>query len=458
MDSVQIIIIAVLALGVGFLAVFIIKSVAVPKRVEGIQKCIKQGKYQQAIKLGKMIVSKDPRNFMAHYYLGKAYLSNNKNELALMEYNEVNKTAIFDSNLPEADFRKELAALYMKFKQPGAALKEYLLLTKLDPRNADNYYNCGQIYDQQNHPDSALGFYQKAIQLNPKHSKAHAALGLVLFHAKQMQEAKHEIDLAIKMNPQTYSNYYYLGKILKGNNQYADACKAFEKAFRDPEYRQKSLLERGTCYMLGNSIDNAVADFDRAINSSKDPTTREVLFARYFLAACYEKQRKIEKAIEQWNLINKVDKNFKDVPAKLNSYADLQSNDSMKDYLTSGTDEFKSICKSTAEASFKINAQQVDYKKQGVLEYCEVIGTEKGSEDWRNVRKQLILLWFTRSTEPIEDEVVRKMLDKQKELNCTRGMLLSSSGFTRPAVVFAENRPIELINKTKLEASLSAGA
>ncbi|MCR5290745.1 MAG: tetratricopeptide repeat protein [Treponema sp.] len=451
MASFQLIIIAVLVLGIGFLAVFIIKSIAVPKRVEGIQKLIKQGKYIQAIKLGKTILAKEPHNYMAHYYMGKAYLADSRNELALMEYKIVNQTAIFDTNLPEVSFRKELASLYNKFKQPNEALKEYLLLTKQDAKNADNFYNCGLIYDQQGHPEVALGFYQKAIVLNKKHTKAHAALGLVLFHMKQMNEAKREIDLAIQLSPQTYSNYYYLGKILKGNKQYAEACKAFEKAFRDQEYRLKSILERGTCYMMGNSLDNAIADFDRAINSSKDQTVREVLFARYFLAACYEKQHKIEKSIDQWKAITAVNKNFRDVPAKLKEYEDLQANDGMKDYLTSAGAEFKDLCKQVVETGLGLSAQQIDYKN----EYCQITAIEKGSDDWRNVRKQLILIWFRRDANPMEDSTVRQLQDKMKELNCTKGVLCSSSGFTRPALKFAENRPLELIGKEKLELVLS---
>ena len=51
MEAVQIIIIAVSAVAVGFLAYFIIKSSLAPKRVEGINKLIKQGKTVAAVHL-----------------------------------------------------------------------------------------------------------------------------------------------------------------------------------------------------------------------------------------------------------------------------------------------------------------------------------------------------------------------------------------------------------------------
>ncbi|QTQ13837.1 tetratricopeptide repeat protein [Treponema parvum] len=451
MAFVQIIVLIVLAFGVGTLILFVVKSVAAPKRIEGIQKLIKQGKNVQAIKLAKSLLAKSPNDYMAHYFLGKAYLADNRTELALMEYKTVNQTAVFGEGLSELDFRKEISALYSKYNLLNEALKEYLLLTKLEPKNPENFYNAGFIYDNQGHPEVALGFYQKAISLNKRHQKAHAALGLILYNMKQLAEAKREIDLAIQINPDMASNYYYLGKILKGNKDYGAAVKAFEKSFRDPVFRQKSLIERGTCFMLADSLDNAAADFERAVNAGKNGNSRDTLYARYFLASCFEKQRKIEKAIEQWKAIFEKDKNFRDVGAKLNEYQDIQTNDSIKEYLTCNDADFFEICKKIAVSALNVSPQQVSAIKDG----CQIIATDKSSEDWRNVRKQLFMLWFNRSSATLEDNIIREALDKAKELSCSKAVIISSSGYSRPAKNFAENRPIELIDRAKLDSLMT---
>ena len=49
----------------------------------------------------------------------------------------------------------------------------------------------------------------------------------------------------------------------------------------------------------------------------------------------------------------------------------------------------------------------------------------------------------------------RKSLDEMKSLNSVKGFLFSSSGFTHTSKRFAENRPIELLEKDKLEKYLS---
>ena len=135
----QIIIIALSSLGVGILAYFVIKATVTPKRIDSINKLVKQGKTSAAIKLAKSIISKNQRDYKAHYYLGKAYLADNKPELALMEFKIVNQNALFDSDMPEIEFRKQISQLYLRFNQPEEALKEY------DPNER---FNREEIYSE----------------------------------------------------------------------------------------------------------------------------------------------------------------------------------------------------------------------------------------------------------------------------------------------------------------------
>ena len=343
----------------------------------------------------------------------------------------------------------------MKYNQQNEALKNFLLLTKLDPQNAENFYQVGRIYEDQNRYDIALGFMQKCAMLDKKHAKAHAEIGLMLYRTKQFGEAKKEIDIAIKLSPDTYSSYYYLGKILKDAKDLQGAIKAFEKAQRDPDVKQKAIIEHGSCYMIAGRTDNALVDFQRAIELDKDNSMPETLYARYFLAACYEKSRKIDKAIEQWELIYKRNKGFRDVSAKLSEYKDLQANDFLKDYLTCSNEEFPYICKNAVIKGMNLQVLSLDQKKWG----CQITGVNKSDESWMSVRKQVVFMRFYRDPEPVDESQIHESLDQMKSLNSVKAFLFSSSGFNTAAKRFAENRPVELVEKQKLEALLSkAGA
>lgn len=446
-----IIIISVMAIVVVTLIFLIVKTAVAPKRIEALPKLIKQGKTQKAIKLAKQLLQKDSKLYMANYYLGKAYIKEGKNELAILEYKHVNETALFGQHLNELEFRKEYAELLLKFNQPQEALKNYLLLTKLEPKNGENYYQAGYLYEQQNRYDLALGFMQKAVAVDKKHAKAHAEIGLMLYRTKQFSEAKKEIDLAIKLSPETYSSYYYLGKILKDAKDLQSAIKAFEKAQRDPDVKLKAIIEHGSCYMIAGRYDSAMVDFQRAIEYDKNNETQETLYARYFLAACYEKSRKIDKAIELWEEIYKRNKGFRDVSAKLSEYKDIQTNDNMKDYLTCSNEEFVIVCKNAAVNGLSLQVLTAEQKKWG----CQLTGIVKSDDSWMNVRKQVLLIRFFREPDPLDEKMIMQTIDDMKPLNSTKSYIFSSSGFSQQAKRFAENRPVELIEKQKLEAVLA---
>jgi len=451
MGFVTIILISFLAVIVIGLGIVIAKSVLSPRKLDTVPRLLKQGKTQAAIKIAKQIIAKEPKNYLAHFYLGKCYVKENRNELALIEYKTVNENALFGQGIDELPFRKEYASLLLKYNQQNEALQNFLLLTKLEPTNAENFFQVGHIYELQNRYDIALGFMQKAANIDKRHARAHAEIGLMLYRTKQFDTAKKEIDIAIKLSPETYSSYYYLGKILKDAKDLNGAIKAFEKAQRDQEVRQKAIIEHGSCFMVANRYDNAALDFQRAIDLDKNNANPETLFARYFLATCYEKSRKIDKAIEQWEQIYKKNKNFRDVSAKLTEYKDLQANDYLKDYLTCSNDEFPMICKNASEKGLNLQILSCDLQKWG----CQITGVNKGDESWMNVRKQVLLIRFYRNPEPIEDNHVRESVDLLKSMNAVKAFLFSSSGFTNTAKHFAENRPVELLEKQKLEAVLS---
>ena len=446
-----IIIIAIAAVVIISLIIIIVKTIISPKRIDAIPRLIKQGKTQNAIKIAKQLIAKDQKNYLAHYYLGKAYIKENRTELAVIEYKNVNDNALFGEGINELVFRSEYSQLLLKYNQQNEALKNFLLLTKLDPQNAENFYQVGRIYEDQNRYDLALGFMQKCAMLDKRHAKAHAEIGLMLYRTKQFNEAKKEIDMAIKLSPETYTSYYYLGKILKDAKDLQGAIKSFEKAQRDPELKQKAIIEHGSCYMIAGRIDNALVDFQHAIELDKQGTQAETLYARYFLAACYEKSRKIDKAIEQWEAIYKRNKSFRDVSAKLSEYKDLQANDYLKDYLTCSNEEFPYICKNAVIKGIGLQVLSCDQKKWG----CQITGVNKSDESWMAVRKQVVFIRFYREPEPVEEAQIHEALDEMKTLNSVKSFLFSSSGFNTAAKRYAENRPVELVEKQKLEALLS---
>lgn len=136
---------------------------------------------------------------------------------------------------------------------------------------------------------------------------------------------------------------------------------------------------------------------------------------------------------------------------KLSQYQEFRTDDKMKDYLTSGQNEFMEICKALVSQGMSLQVRDVTEIQNG----CDIIAVEGDAAKWRNVRKLPRLIRFYRKPEMIDDNLVRMLMEQMKKLNMTRAVIVTSSGFTRSAQEFADSRPVELINKDQLQELLN---
>jgi tetratricopeptide (TPR) repeat protein len=440
--------IVILGVAVGLVTFFVVRSIIRPKKIATLANLVKQKRNNQAIRAAKKIIAQEPRNPDAHYLLGLAYLGENKPELALMELKTVNQIGQFSEHTPEVPFRQKIAELYRKFNQPEEALKEYLVLLKKEPNNAQYYVQTGELFEDRSRSDKAASYYKKAIELDERNGEAYFRLGKVLAKNKKIVEAREYLERAIKLDPDNYEAYYFLGRIQKDAKDLPAALSSFQKAQKAPEYKVKALVERGGCYLSMNNTENAISELERAIKLVEDESSPEALYARYFLAAAFEKNRRIEQAIEQWEQIYKKKPGFRDVAEKLSNYQDVRSNDHVKDFMTASEDHFLKICEQITGA-LGLTIREI----KSITNGSEVLAVEPQSK-WRNARKLPRLIRFFRVTEVIDESTVRGLHEEMKQQNINRGLIVTSATFSRVAMDFAESRPIDLYDKDKLQEML----
>jgi len=104
----------------------------------------------------KKMISKEPKNVDTHFLLAKAYMQQEKPELAFMEIKTIN------------------------------------------PYESLNYYNVGVLFEERNKSSKAVNYYKKTIELDPRHAGAYLHLGIIMFNSKRMKEAKFYLDQSIK--------------------------------------------------------------------------------------------------------------------------------------------------------------------------------------------------------------------------------------------------------------------
>jgi tetratricopeptide (TPR) repeat protein len=318
------IVISILVLGFGILAFFLVKFVIAPRRAAAARNYLNRNDLLKAVRSAKAAIEKDPQDVEAHYLLGKAYLADKREELAFKEYRSASRLGIAGKDIPETEFRETLASLYAKFHEEEEALKEYILLIKQHPENPEYYFSAGKLFASRSRGDLAMQYIQKAISLNPKEARYHVELGMSHYLSRRFKEACAEFDAAIKLDPSDCQAQLYMGKSLRDSKEFAAALPYLEKATHDQEYRLRSLVETGGCYMSLKMMDKAIQELERAVNNIVKEAEPDSLYARYFLAMCYEKTKEYTKAIAQWDKIYAQKKNFRDVGEKLSQYIEYR--------------------------------------------------------------------------------------------------------------------------------------
>lgn len=417
-----------------------------PLKVSKLQSLINHGRYDAAIKAAKVMLRKSPRNVTVRFLLGKTYIAINQHKQALAELRLINKFGNFAPHLDEREFRATMASLFNSLNQPEEALKEYLLLTQLDPSNPNYNYRVGSIFRSLGKHQSALKFLYKAIELDGNHPEALFEAADVLFHMKKYGDSKRFVATSIANNSSNYKAHFLMGRLLKLEGNHLAAISYLEKAQKDPDLKADALVELGECKIHYGGKESAISTFVRALSLLKDEESMMLQHARYLLADCYEHTRDLSGALSLWEKIQASRPNFRDVTEKLAQYSELRTSDYIKDYLTCGIKDFDRL---TIELTKKMGLYVREHSR--ISGGCQVIGTSSNKK-WASAtgNRPDACVWFLRTTDMLPESVTRAMYETMKNTSCGRGIIYSCSKFSEQAIKFSEARPIELYGSNKL--------
>jgi Restriction endonuclease len=118
----------------------------------------------------------------------------------------------------------------------------------------------------------------------------------------------------------------------------------------------------------------------------------------------------------------------------------------MKDFLTATDIDFVDMCKGII-FQMGLNIMEQEVLSKDLIEFQCLDADNK----WRNMKKHPKIIMISRSSAPVEESVMRQLNDKMRNKQILKGIIITSSGFSRGALAFAKERPIELIEKNALQ-------
>jgi len=436
----------IIFVSIAFITIFALYFFSVyifPRKLDEIAAMIKKGQSKLAIRKLTDVLQKDERNTYAHYLLAEAYFSEGNQQYAVVEYRQVLKMGGFDDKVKEVSIRKKLAEIFRAGKKISEAKNEFLILTKLEPDNSENYFILGEIFYEAGVLDKALPYLKKTVTLNAKNGQAHYLMGQIAYRSNTYQEAKNSFLEAIKSEQANFKAHYFLGLVLRHLNDYEWAIKEFEIAQKSEDIKTKCFLAKGTCYVEKEQYSKAVVEFERGLKFTVRGSDTE-LNMRYFLAEAQEKMRDIHSAIANWEKISEINKKFRDVEQKLKNYEDFRQDDRIKDFMIASLSNFEFICRKIVEA-LGLAVLEVNIINDTEI---EIFAAEM--EERRNTRRVQKLIKIVRTTETMNENPLRRLHEAIKPKNAHRAVMITTGDFSQSAIEFSNTRPIELYDKARL--------
>ncbi|MGC8765528.1 MAG: tetratricopeptide repeat protein [Brevinematia bacterium] len=444
---IEIIVISGLIVGlVGLGIIYVVQNLIKPHKLDTIKSMLESGKYQDAINALNAILKNDESNPLAHLYLAEAYYLSGSYDLALVEYKQVIFTGKFSNSATERVIRRRLAEIYMKFNQLEEAQKEYIILSKIEPHNAEYLYQIGNIFYLRGMREQAISYLDKAMKSGKNSADVYFLMGKIYYEVSRPNEALAILTNCVKLDPKHSEAHYYIGLILKSMNSYGKSIQEFDitEQTKDLSLKIKAIYQKGLCKMEIGDLEGAKADFERGLKYSSEENNTTIAI-RYALGLAYEKERRLVEAVEQWEKVAQLRPNFQDVQLKLAQYEDLRVDDKLKDILTSTPTTFEIITQNLLRniGYEPLESTMIDDDN------IEIVGMEKSTK-WRNVRGGKVLVRVSRDNEDVGEDQIATLVEKLKSVHGIRAVYITTGKFTPQALRYSENRPVDLYDRQKL--------
>ncbi|RME18729.1 MAG: tetratricopeptide repeat protein [Bacteroidetes bacterium] len=205
-------------------------------------------------------------------------------------------------------------------------------------QKAQNDYNTGLNYLNNNQPQSAIQYFTQALQNLPNFEKAYYNRALAHIQLKNYTEALKDIDQAINLkpideyyftksliyfyqnkkdeqeqtllktleiNPNHAEANYYLGMLYFNYQDYDKALNYYQKAVQAKSDYAYAYNDLASTYLMKNDLDNAIKNYELAAKYAQNAA-----FIYNNLGSAYRQKKDYSKAISAYNKAIQTDENY----------------------------------------------------------------------------------------------------------------------------------------------------
>jgi len=211
---------------------------------------------------------KSPGSPRAYSNLGTALARSGENDMAARSFIRALELANPESGVDPLNIHYNLGSVYQQMGRPELAVREYRVVTELNPDDPRPYYNLGVIYQQRHEPAAAIEAYKKVLERNPSDFRTYHNLGLLYQNRRDFVLAVESYKNAIRLNPDYEKSRFNLGVIYEMGGDSESARDAYIATLKlNPDYLP-AYYNLGMIYEKEGNLDMAINVYKEAAKRS----------------------------------------------------------------------------------------------------------------------------------------------------------------------------------------------
>ncbi len=349
----------------------------------------------------------------------------------------------------QADVAIKYGVSALKTNRNSEAKKGLLLAETIEPTKFDINYMLGYIYYGEKDYERALPYFKKALIAQPDNFLATKYAGYTFQKLHKYNQALPALKKALDVRPDDKEVLFAMGECFFDSEATEKCLRILNHMRVDPVFGPRAALYTGMLRVKTNQLERGIEDFEIGLKHKEIPvdTANEL---KYRLAKAYIKNQEIGKALHLLKDIQIINPTYKDVASLIMRYQELNQNKNLQSYLMSGQSEFVGLCRKIVARFYpKADVKILDISV--LASHTDIVATVDAARF-----SDTVIFRFFRSQSNVGELLLRDFHGKLKETKGGSGVCMSAGTFSEEALRYAEGRPIDLYDKTKLSTVLNS--
>lgn len=189
----------------------------------------------------------------------------------------------------DAENHYQIGLKFYQEQKIDEALTEFIYSLSRNPMHDKARFNKAMIHINRGEYNKAILDLEELRKYYPNYDKANYFLGFSKYKIEALDSALSDLKKETKLHPQHFEPYYLLGRIFLMSNKIDSSIYYLQKAQNlNPNYIN-SINDMGVCYLSKNSYDTAIFYFQKAIEiKSESAISYRDLGIAYYHKSMYQ--------------------------------------------------------------------------------------------------------------------------------------------------------------------------